>query len=54
MVDGETDDHNMVPIAVYAAEGRIYVTVARGRDAIDSGSRAVSYTHLTLPTIYSV
>ena len=39
MVDGETDDHNMVPIAVYAAEGRIYVTVARGRDAIDSGSR---------------
>ena len=31
-----------------------YVTISQGGTLVDSGITAVSYTHLTLPTIYSV
>ena len=34
--------------------GRLYLLFERGFDAMLHGYEPVSYTHLTLPTIYSV
>ena len=51
--DPSASDINVGEIVINTTDGGIFTKTSSG-SVVEAGGGAVSYTHLTLPTIYSV